>query len=188
MDELALEQAIDNKRLLMDNSIDHLRGELKKIQAGKASPEILTEIRVPYYGTPTPMAQVANISKADARTLVIQPWEKSMLGPIEKAIFEANLGLTPQNDGEIVRISVPPLTKERREELVKKVKELGEEAKVSVRNVRREAMDAIKKAVKDGFPEDSGKRTEERVQDLTNSHIKKIDEVVEAKSSDIMTI
>ena len=134
------------------------------------------------------MNQVANISIADVRTLVIQPWEKSMLAPIEKSIFEANLGVTPQNDGEIVRISVPPLTEERRKQLAKQAKALAEEAKVSIRNVRRDIMDTIKKAVKDGYPEDAGKRQEDEVKRMTEKHTQTADDVYHKKEKDILTI
>ncbi len=172
----------------MKSSIDHLRRELAKIRAGKASPDMVSGIDVPYYGTQTPLQQVANVTTSDSRTLVIQPWEKSMLGPIEKAIFEANLGLTPMNDGEVVRINIPQLTEERRKDLFRRAKSLGEEAKVSVRNARREAMDGIKKAIKEGFPEDAGKRKEEEVQGLTSKYSDQADKLVEAKEKDIMTI
>jgi ribosome recycling factor len=173
---------------LMDQAIEHLNKELVKVRAGKASPAMLDGLLVSYYGTPTPMNQVANISTSDARTLVIQPWEKSMLGPIEKAIFEANLGVTPQNDGEVVRIAIPPLTEERRKDLVKKAKALGEEAKVSVRNARRDAMEHIKKAVKNGYPEDAGKSKEQNVQSLTDKYSEKIDHLIEVKEKDILTV
>lgn len=179
-----LEEAQEN----MDHSIDHLKKELAKISTGKASPALVQDILVPYYGTPTPLNQVANVNSSDARTLVIQPWEKSMLAPIEKAIFEANLGVTPQNDGELIRIIIPPLTEERRKELAKQAKALGEESKVSVRNVRRDIMDVIKKAVKEGYPEDEGKRLEDRVKQMTDGHTGKVDELVEKKEKDIMTI
>lgn len=172
----------------MSDSIEHLRKELRKLRTGKASTSMFSDILVAYYGSPTPLNQVANVSTSDARTIVIQPWEKATLAPIEKAIFEANLGLTPQNDGEIVRIMIPPLTEDRRKQLVKKAKALGEDAKVSVRNARRDAMEGIKKGVKDGYPEDAGKRREGEVQDLTNNFGKKIDSLIEAKEKDIMTI
>ena len=186
--ETEVSEFIELAKMSMDGSIDHLKGELLKIRTGKASASMLDGIMVPYYGTPTKLNQVANVSTADARTLTIQPWEKNMLAPIEKAIFESNLGLTPQNDGEIIRINVPALTEERRRDMAKRAKGCGEDAKVSIRNARREAMDGIKKAVKDGFPEDAGKRKEEEVQDITNQYSKKIDGLVEAKEQDIMTI
>lgn len=180
--------SIELAKEAMEDSIEHLKKELIKIRTGKAAPAMLNGIRVPYYGNLTPLNQVANVSTSDARTLVIQPWEKSMLGPIEKAIFEANLGLTPQNDGELIRINIPPLTEERRKDLVKNAKALGEDAKVSVRNARHKGMDQIKKAVKDGYPEDAGKRMEDRVQKLTDEYTKKVDELIEAKEKDIMTV
>lgn len=172
----------------MDGSITHLQHELAKIRAGKASTAMLDGIKVEYYGTPTPLNQVANVSTADAKTLVIQPWEKSMLSAIEKSIFEANLGLTPMNDGEIVRINIPPLTEERRKGLAKSAKKLGEDAKISLRSARHKAMDGIKKAVKDGYPEDAGKKREAEIQDLTNSFGKKVDAMMAAKEKDIMTV
>ncbi|MDX1666741.1 MAG: ribosome recycling factor [Saprospiraceae bacterium] len=172
----------------MDRSVDHLRKELSKISTGKASPAMLSGIMVPYYGSPTPLSQVANVSISDPKTIVIQPWEKSMLAPIEKAIFEANIGLTPMNDGELVRINIPALTEERRKEFVKRAKALGEEAKVSVRNARRDAMEQIKKEVKDGYPEDAGKRLEEKVQQATDKHVETVDKLVAGKEKDIMTI
>lgn len=172
----------------MGQSIDHLKHELSKIRAGKASTAMLDGIKVEYYGSPTPLSQVANVSTADAKTLVIQPWEKSMLAPIERAIFEANLGLTPMNDGEMVRINIPPLTEERRKGLAKSAKKLGEDAKIGIRSARHKAMDGIKKAVKDGYPEDAGKKRETEIQGLTDSHSKKIDEMLTAKEKDIMTV
>lgn len=172
----------------MTTSYDHLKDELTKIRAGKANPLMLNGLLVDYYGSPTPITQVANISASDARTLVIKPWEKPMIGPIEKSIFEANLGMTPQNDGEVVRLSIPPMTEERRKDLVKKVKGVGEDAKVGIRSSRHKAMDFIKKSVKDGYPEDSGKRREDEVQKMTDAFVKKIDELIEAKEKDIMTV
>ena len=149
---------------------------------------MLGGLMVSYYGTPTPLSQVANVSASDARTLTIQPWEKSMLAHIEKAIFEANLGVTPNNDGEVVRISIPPLTEERRKEMVKKAKSLGEEAKISARNARHKALDGLKKAVKDGYPEDLGKKVEHDIQEMLNQFSKKIDHLLEVKEKDIMTV
>lgn len=172
----------------MEKAIDHLNHELAQIRTGKASPAVLGGIMVSYYGTPTPLNQVANVATADARTITIQPWEKNMLGPIEKAIFESNMGMTPMNDGELIRISIPPLTEERRKDFVKKAKALGEEAKISIRNARRDAMEYIKKAVKDGFPEDAGKKSESDVQDTTNTYNEKVDKLILAKEKDIMTI
>ena len=150
----------------MDDAIDHLDKELAKIRTGKASPSMLNGILVDYYGNPTPLNQVANVGASDAKTLTIQPWEKTMLSVIEQAIFAANLGLTPMNDGEMIRISIPPLTEERRKEMVKMAKEKGEEGKVSIRNARHKVMDFIKKAVKDGLSEDLGKDKEVETEDI----------------------
>ena len=172
----------------MDDAIVHLSHELVKIRAGKASVSILNGIMVDYYGSQTPLGQVANIAVTDARTLNIQPWEKSMLSVIEKAVFEANLGITPMNDGENIRLNIPPLTEERRKDYVKQAKALGEEAKVSLRNARHKLMDFVKKYVKDGFPEDSGKRKEEEIQKMINTYGDKIDAIVAAKEKDIMTV
>ncbi len=183
-----INEYIGKVRSHMDESISHLESELAKVRAGKASPNMLNGIMVAYYGNPTPINQVANISTADSRTLVVQPWEKSIIPDVERAIFEANLGVTPQNDGEIIRLSVPPLTEERRKELVKRAKSLGEDAKVGVRHARQKGMDAIKKAVKDGLPEDAGKRLEDDVQKFTNNHTSRIDEILASKEKDIMTI
>jgi ribosome recycling factor len=182
------EKYVSEAEEAMKQSMDHLKNELKKIRAGKASPDMLSSIMVAYYGTPTPLQQVANVNTSDSRTLVIQPWEKSMIAPIEKAIFEANLGLTPQNDGEFVRINVPPLTEERRKDLVKQAKSYGEDTKVGIRSARRDAMEHIKKAIKDGYPEDAGKRLEDEVDQLTKSYVNKVDATVQAKEKDMMTL
>ncbi len=183
-----LDVLLESTKESMDQSIEHLQNELVKVRTGKASPAMVSSLLVSYYGNPTPLSQVANISNADSRSLVIQPWEKTLLAPIEKAIFEANLGLTPQNDGEVVRINIPPLTEERRKDLVKKAKSLGEETKVSLRNVRRDTMEYLKKAAKEGLPEDIEKRTEGEVQTLTDNFVQKVEQMVEQKEKDIMTI
>lgn len=183
-----IESTITQGTADMEKTLSHLQSELVKIRAGKASPAMLSGIMVSYYGNPTPLSQVANVNTPDGRTLSIQPWEKSLLGDIEKAIFEANLGLTPMNDGEFIRISIPPLTEDRRKQLVKQSKGLGEDAKVSLRNVRHKVMDFIKKEVKDGYPEDAGKRKEDEVQGLINKYTKSIDDVIAAKEKDIMTV
>ena len=173
----------------MDSSINHLQGELFKIRTGKASPAILGGILVAYYGSPTPLNQVSNVATSDARTLTIQPWEKSMLAPIEKAIFEANLGLTPQNNGEMIIINIPPLTEERRKQLVKRAKHEGENAKISIRNARRDAISEVKKAVKnDGYPKDAGHKKEEEVDKLSKDFVKKVDALIDQKEKEIMTI
>ncbi len=188
MDAEELTLSIDMGKEAMDHALEHLQKELVKIRTGKASPAMLHGIMVEYYGTPTPLQQVSNVGASDSKTLTIQPWEKSMLGPIEQAIFAANLGLTPMNDGEFVRINIPPLTEERRVQLVKQAKHLGEEAKISLRSTRHKIMDAIKQAVKEGYPEDAGKRREDEAEKLTHEYYDKVDEMVEAKEKDIMTI
>ncbi len=172
----------------MAHAIEHLEVELARIRTGKASTNLLEAILVPYYGSPTSLAQVANIAAADARTLTITPWEKNMLGPIEKSIFESGLGITPMNDGQMIRLSIPPLTEERRKEFVKKAKHIGEESKVGVRSCRRDAMEGIKKAVKDGAPEDMGKRKEAEVEEITKKFIERVDQLVTAKEKEILTV
>lgn len=172
----------------MKEAIDHLNNELSKIRTGKASTSILNGLLVEYYGSPTPLSQVANLGTADAKTLTIQPWEKNMLAPIERAVFEANLGLTPQNDGEIIRINIPPLTEERRKEMVKRAKAQGEDAKVSLRHARHKMMDFVKKSVSDGFPEDAGKRKEDEIQKLVDKYTGEIGKVIDAKEKEIMTV
>lgn len=172
----------------MEQAMDHLHKELVKIRTGKASPAIVSDLLIEYYGSPTPLNQVANVSTSDSRTITIQPWEKGMLGPIEQAIFAANLGFTPMNDGEIVRLNIPPLTEERRIQLVKQAKHFGEEGKISLRSSRHKALDGIKKAVKDGYPEDAGKRKEESIDKMVQDYTSKIDKLVDAKEVDIMTV
>jgi len=183
-----IESTLANGKAEMEKTVDHLKSDLAKIRAGKASPAMLNGIMVDYYGNPTPLAQVANLGTPDSRTISIQPWEKNMLGPIEKSIFEANLGLTPMNDGEFVRIIIPPLTSERRKQMAKQSKGYGDDAKVSFRNSRHKMLDFIKKEVKEGFPEDAGKRKEDEVQDMVNSYSKLVDNILEAKEKDIMTV
>lgn len=181
-------EIIKSSAAAMQASIDHLGFELTKVRTGKASTSLLIDIAVEYYGQMTALNQVANISTADARTIVIQPWEKKMLRPIENAIFEANIGITPMNDGEVIRLTIPPLTEERRRDLVKQAKHLGEEAKIGVRSIRHKSLEVIKKAVKDGYPEDAGKGLENDVQNLVNDFIKKIDHIVETKEKEVMTV
>jgi ribosome recycling factor len=188
MDASEINLMLEMAEEAMKNALEHLQNELIKIRTGKASTDLLNGLLVSYYGSPTSLQQVANISTADARTIVIQPWEKSTLSAIEKSIFEAGLGLTPQNDGQVIRLNIPPLTEERRRELVKKAKQMGEDSKVGVRSSRRETMEDIKKAVKDGLSEDIGKKTEEDVQSLTNRYIERVEKMVENKEKDIMTI
>jgi ribosome recycling factor len=178
----------DETKSSMSEAVEHLANELTKIRAGRANPIMLEGIMVDYYGTMTPLAQVSNVSSPDARSLRVQPWEKKMLEPISNAIIAANLGLNPQNNGEVVMINVPPLTEERRRDLVKKAKSVCEDAKVVIRNHRKEANDMIKALLKDGLPEDEGKQAEEKVQELTNQYIAKIDELLTVKEKDILTV
>ena len=179
---------LDDAKERMEKSIEHLNRELAKIRAGKASPSILDAVSVDYYGTPTPLSRVSNISVPDARTLRVQPWEKNMIGPIEKAIMKANLGLNPSNNGEVVIINIPVLTEERRRDLVKQVKAEGENAKVSIRSIRRDTNEELKKLQKDGMSEDAEKDAEDQVQELTNKYNKLIEDYIEQKETDIMTI
>ncbi len=172
----------------MEKALEHLHHELAKLRTGKASTNMLEDIAVEYYGHPTPLAQVANVNVSDARTLVIQPWERTLLGPIERALINANLGMTPSNDGEVIRLMVPALTEERRKELVKKAKHAGEESKVGVRNARHKGLDHLKKAVKEGIPEDLGKRKETELQDMVNNFVGKVDEIVGQKEKEILTV
>lgn len=172
----------------MEKAIEHLNHELIKLRTGKANTAILQDLLVEYYGNPVPLPQVANIQVSDSRTMTVQPWERNMVGPIERAIINANLGMTPQNDGEVIRLVVPPLTEERRKELVKKAKHVAEESKVGVRGVRHKALEHIKKAVKDGTPEDIGKRKETELQNLVNNFVEQIDKMTAAKEKEIMTV
>ncbi len=175
-------------REAMEAALARLVRELSRVRTGKASPSIFDSVMVDYYGSPTPMRQVANVGTLDARTITIQPWEKGMIEEIEKAIFGANLGLTPQNDGQMIRITVPMLTEDRRKNLVKQVRSVTEDAKVSIRNARRDLMELLKTAVKDGYPEDMGKKAEGKAQDMTNEFTKKADDMADIKEDDIMTI
>ena len=171
----------------MQKAIDHLEVELSKIRAGRANPQMLEGLHVDYYGANTPLTQVANISVPDARTLMIQPWEKSMITPIEKSIMAANLGFNPQNDGQVIRINIPTLTEERRKDLVKKTKAEAEHCKVSIRTTRREANEHIKKEGK-GMPEDVLKDFEDRIQKMTDQYIVIVDKHLDEKEKEIMTI
>jgi len=172
----------------MNKAISHLETELVKIRAGKATPGLLDGIVVDYYGNPTPINQVGNISVADARTLTIQPWEKNMLQPIERAIIAANIGITPQNDGNMIRLFMPPLTEERRKELVKRSHAEGEHSKVAIRNIRRDAMEQIKKLQKNGLSEDVCKDAEKGIQEMTDKFISLVDKHLAAKEKEIMTV
>lgn len=172
----------------MSNSVNHLEVALTQIRAGKANTHILDGVFVDYYGSQTPLSQVSNISTPDAKTIAIQPWEKAMIPVIEKAIIDSNLGLNPDNNGETVRLFIPPVTEERRKELVKQVKGEGEDAKISIRNSRRDANDALKKLVKDGLSEDLEKDAEADVQKMTDTYGKKVDELVSAKEKEVLTV
>lgn len=172
----------------MQKAIQHLETELLKIRAGRANPNMLDGIVVDYYGTPTLISQVGNIIASDARTITIQPWEKNMLQPIERAIINSNMGLTPQNDGIIIRLFLPPLTEERRKELVKRVNAEGEHSKIAIRNIRRDAIESIKKLQKDGLSEDAAKDSEKDVQGLTDKFTAQIDKHLEAKDKEIMSV
>lgn len=169
-------------------SLEHLESELQKIRAGKATPSMLHGVMIDYYGNQTPIEQAANISTLDARTITVQPWEKSLLNEIAKGIINANLGFAPQNNGESLLISVPPLTEDRRRDLVKKAKAESETAKVAIRNNRKDSLDMIKELKADGLSEDFVKDAENEIQNITNSFIKKVDELVDLKEKDIMTI
>lgn len=173
----------------MQDAVNYLEENLKTYRVGKANPSVFNPVMVDYYGTPSPLQNVASVAVADARTLTITPWEKSMIQKIEKAILDANIGLTPSNNGEMIRCVVPPLTEDRRKELIKKAKAEGENTKVVVRNARRDAVDALKKAQKnEGLSEDAEKEGEDEIQKLTDLYVKKADELVSAKEKEIMTV
>lgn len=179
---------LDEAKEMMEKSIRHTASEFSKIRAGKASPAMLDGIMVEYYGVPTLINQVATINTSDARTLVIRPFEKKSLHDIERAIKNSDLGLNPQNDGEIIRIIVPALTEERRRDLVKQVKNEAEAGRVGIRNVRKEINESLRKLLKEGASEDDVKRAEEKVQQLTDAHSAKIEEMITAKEKEIMTV
>ena len=172
----------------MQMAVEFLDEALAHIRAGKANPKILDGIRVDYYGSPAPISNVANISVPDARTITITPWEKKMFKEIERAIINSEVGITPENNGEVIRLSIPPLTEERRKQLVKLSKNEAEQAKISIRNARRDAIEGLKKAIKDGMPEDVEKDAEAKVQKMHDQYMKKIDEVFAAKEKEILTV
>lgn len=182
------ESIIKDANDTMQKAILHLENELTKIRAGKASPNILDGLTVDYYGSPTPINQVANVSALDARTITVQPWEKNMLGAIERSILMANIGITPQNDGVQIRLFMPPLTEERRRELIKKASGEGEQSKVAIRNIRRDAIEQIKKLQKDGLSEDAAKDAENEIQEITNKHINLVDKHLAAKEKEMLTV
>ncbi len=183
-----IKMAIDEAKEQMSQAISHLTSQLQKIRAGKANPSMLDSVFVDYYGSQTPLAQVANVSTLDARTITVQPWEKAMLDEIAKGIMNSNLGLNPQNNGELIIINIPVLTEERRKELVKRAKAEGEDAKISIRNQRKDANNFIKELKDDGLSEDIAKRGEDEVQKVVDSFSTKVDALIDAKEKDIMTV
>jgi len=183
-----LQMILDDAKEQMQKAIEHLENELAKIRAGRANPMMLDNVMVDYYGNRTHLKHTANINSQDARTLIIQPWEAAMLEPIERAIQAANLGITPQNDGKIIRLSIPPLTEERRKEMVKKVKAEAENCKVAIRNLRRDTNESIKGLLKSGVPEDEVKEGETKAQQLTDSFITQADSHAEKKEKEILTV
>jgi ribosome recycling factor len=182
--ELITEETKDR----MEKALEHLEHELARLRAGRSNPALLDGITVDYYGVNSPLSQVSNINTPDPKTIMIQPWEKTMLGTIEKAIMAANIGLVPVNNGEVIRISIPSLTEERRHQLVKQVRNEGETARISVRNARKWANDELKQLLKDGLPEDVEKNAVEKIQEMTNSFNAKVDKVVALKEKDVMTV
>jgi ribosome recycling factor len=183
-----LELIKDEAEERMEKAIKHLEYELSHLRAGRANPLLLDGITVDYYGAETPLSQVSNINTPDARSILIQPWEKSMLGVIEKAILAANIGMTPMNNGEVIRINVPPLTEERRHQLVKQVRQEGETAKISIRTSRKWFHDELKTLARDGMPEDEEKNGEKIIQEMTDKHIARVDKIMEAKEKEILTV
>lgn len=183
-----LQMIYDEFKSSNQKSIQHLENELTKIRAGKATPNMLNGVMVDYYGSMTPIQQVANVTTMDARTITVQPWERNMLNEIAKGIINSNLGFAPQNNGEVLIITIPPVTEERRRDLVKKAKGEGEHAKVGVRNNRKDALDMVKDLKNDGLSEDMVKDAENEIQNITNNYTKKIDELLELKEKEIMTV
>lgn len=173
----------------MEKTIDSLRKEYQKVRTGRASTALLEDIKILYYDTPTPINQVAAIAVPEPRVITIQPWEAKQIAPIEKAILNANIGLTPTNDGKLIRLAVPPLTEDRRKEIVKQLKKYAEEAKIALRNIRRDGIDGLKKLEKDKkISEDDQKRAEKEIQDVTNTFVAKVDEVLAAKEKEVMEV
>lgn len=181
-------QILDNASSKMQKALDYFEDELANVRAGKASTNLLNGVMVDYYGAPTPVSQVASVTVPDAKTVIIQPWEKNLIRAIEKAIIDSNIGLAPSNNGEQIRLTMPPLTEERRKELVKRARGEAETARVSLRNARRDAIEAFKKAQKEGMPEDEAKDGGERAQKMLDKYSKKLDEVLAAKEKEIMTV
>jgi ribosome recycling factor len=188
MSDPRLKEVYDGLKAAMDKAIDHAATEFSKIRAGKAHPSMLDAVKVDYYGSLVPLSQVANVNTPDAKTIAIQPWEKSMLQAIEKGIIISNLGFNPSNDGTMIRVILPPLTEERRKDIVKKVKGEAENAKVTIRNIRKDANETIKRLQKEGLPEDEAKGGEANVQKSTDAYIKKIDDLTAAKEAEVMHV
>jgi ribosome recycling factor len=182
--ELVIEETKDR----MEKALEHLEHELARLRAGRSNPALLDGVTVDYYGVNSPLAQVSNINTPDPKSILIQPWEKNMLGIIEKAIMAANIGLTPVNNGEVIRINIPPLTEERRHQLVKQVRNEGETAKISLRNARKWANDELKRMLKDGLPEDIEKEATDKIQEMTHEYTAKTDKVMAVKEKDVMTV
>jgi len=184
---MPVKNIIDEAAEHMKKAVEHVGQQLGKVRSGRASASMLDNVRVEYYGELTPVSQVGSVSTPDARTIVIQPWDRTVLGPTEKAILAANLGVTPQNDGQVIRLVVPPLTEERRKDIVKQCKKMAEDGKLAVRNVRRDANEELKVAEKkEHFSEDERKRGEEEIQKLTDRYVKDIDTLVAAKEVEVM--
>jgi len=188
MNDPRVKEVFEQMKSAMDKAVDHAASEFTKIRAGKAHPSMLDSVKVDYYGNLVPLNQVGNVNTPDAKTITVQPWEKAMIQPIEKGIVIANIGLTPSNDGNLIRISLPPLTEERRKETVKKVKGEAEAAKVSLRAIRKDANEAIKRLQKEGLAEDEAKSAEQQVQKTTDAFIKKIDDLTAAKEAELMHV
>jgi ribosome recycling factor len=188
MTDADVKNLLDETKSEMNKALEHFEYELSKIRAGKANAGMLEGIEVDAYGTRSPLIQVGNVSTPDARTISIQPWDPSLLQPIEKAILQANIGLTPQSDGKIIRLNIPPLTEERRKELVKQTKHEAENCRIALRTIRKNANEKVKKLQKDGLPEDSAKNAEQSVQNLTNDFTAKVEKHIEIKEKEIMTV
>ena len=179
---------LDEAKKMMEKAVAHTQQEFSRVRAGKATPGMLDGIMVEYYGNPTPLNQVASVNTPDAKTIVIKPWEKKVLSDIERAIINSDLGLTPQNDGELIRLNIPPLTEERRKDLVKHVKNEAENGKISIRNIRKDAIHHLKDLLKEGISEDEEKRAEDEVQNLTDKYVHEIDEITHKKEDEIMKV
>lgn len=179
---------LDEADKMMEKAVAHTQQEFSRVRAGKASPGMLDGLMIDYYGNPTPLNQVASVNTPDAKTIVIKPWEKKTLSDIERAIINSDLGLTPQNDGELIRLNIPPLTEERRKDLVKHVKHEAENGKISIRNIRKDVLHHLKGLLKEGISEDEEKRAEDEVQKLTDKYVHEVDEITQKKEEEIMKV